>query len=153
MAYLWPGGVSICRRRSSGSGWALSDRSLGYRLPHSRRTQRTAPNTAGPGWGELGLLRGSGHEHFTGSLVIPIVDETGTVTEMYGRKLRDDLQGRARLCICICPARTVARGTRSAAGVARDDPVRVVIDALTFWCPGQRNVTAAYGVKGSPPST
>ncbi|MFY7907226.1 MAG: CHC2 zinc finger domain-containing protein, partial [Burkholderiaceae bacterium] len=51
----------------------------------------------------LGLLRQTGHEHFNGSLVIPLFDEAGvsgeergamgqSVVEVYGRKLRDDLK-------------------------------------------------------------
>lgn len=29
----------------------------------------------------------SGHEHFNGSLVVPVMDENGTITEVYSRKL------------------------------------------------------------------
>ena len=37
-------------------------------------------------------MRASGHEHFSGSLVIPVLDEHGAVTEVYGRKLLDNLR-------------------------------------------------------------
>jgi hypothetical protein len=40
----------------------------------------------------LGIFRGSGHEHLAGSLVIPVLDEAGNVSEVYGRKVRDDLR-------------------------------------------------------------
>ena len=33
------------------------------------------------------MLRESGHEHFNGSVVIPIFDEEGHVAGMYGRKI------------------------------------------------------------------
>jgi hypothetical protein len=39
----------------------------------------------------LALLRESGHEHFNGSLVIPIINH-GPVLELYSRKLRGDLR-------------------------------------------------------------
>ena len=35
----------------------------------------------------LGLYRESGHEHFNGSLVVPVLDEQAQVTEVYGRKI------------------------------------------------------------------
>ena len=41
---------------------------------------------------KIGLIRDSGHEHFNGSLVVPVFDEAGTVVEVYGRKLLDNLR-------------------------------------------------------------
>ena len=41
---------------------------------------------------KLGLLRESGHEHFNGSLVVPVLDEHGDVTEVYGRKITPNLR-------------------------------------------------------------
>ena len=38
----------------------------------------------------LGICRESGHEHFSGSLVIPIIDAGGDVLGMYGRKIDDE---------------------------------------------------------------
>ena len=38
------------------------------------------------------MLRKSGHEHLTGSLVVPVLDEGGQVVQLYGRKLRDNLR-------------------------------------------------------------
>jgi DNA primase len=67
----------------------LSDRSLGLRLPEKNRKE--GANLRGR-LQALGIFRASGHEHFTGSLVVPVLDEAGTVTEMYGRKIRDDLK-------------------------------------------------------------
>jgi DNA primase len=37
-------------------------------------------------------LRESGHEHFNGSIVIPVIAATGEVTEVYGRKVNDHLR-------------------------------------------------------------
>jgi hypothetical protein len=38
---------------------------------------------------KLGILRETGHEHFNGSLVIPIFNRTGQVVQMYGRKITE----------------------------------------------------------------
>jgi DNA primase len=67
----------------------FANRTLGYRLPFKThlagaRLRRRLQ--------ELGILRQSGHEHFSGSLVIPIVDAHGTVTEIYGRKTTPKLR-------------------------------------------------------------
>ena len=37
-------------------------------------------------------MRESGHEHFTGSIVIPVIAASGEVTEVYGRKINDNLR-------------------------------------------------------------
>ena len=55
----------------------------------------------------------------------------------------------ARRCTCICRVRTGACGTQ----LRWAQPQEVIlcealIDALTFWCAGYRNVTASYGVEG-----
>ena len=42
--------------------------------------------------GALGVYRESGHEHFNGSLIVPVTDEAGRVREVYGRKIRTDLR-------------------------------------------------------------
>jgi hypothetical protein len=62
---------------------------LGLRLPEKNRKQ--GANLRGR-LQALGIFRTSGHEHFTGSLVIPVLDQARAVTEMYGRKIRDDLK-------------------------------------------------------------
>lgn len=40
----------------------------------------------------LGVLRESGHEHLSGSLVIPVFDEHGTPVQLYGRKVSPRLR-------------------------------------------------------------
>jgi DNA primase catalytic core len=123
----------------------LSDRTLGYRLPEKNRKQgaelRGRLQT-------LGILRPSGHEHFAGSLVIPVIDENGSVSEVYGRKLRDDLRpGTPKHLYLPGPHRGV---WNPEALVASKEIIvcESLIDALSFWCAGYRNVTAAYGTEG-----
>jgi DNA primase len=66
-----------------------ADRSLGLRLPDKRR--KDGAEIRGR-LEQLGIFRASGHEHFAGSLVIPVTDEHGNVTEVYGRKTGDRLR-------------------------------------------------------------
>ena len=61
-----------------------ANRTLGYRLPS--KLNATGRELRGR-LQQLGIYRESGHEHFNGSLVIPVFDEHGHVTEVYGRKI------------------------------------------------------------------
>jgi DNA primase len=49
-----------------------ANRTLAYRLPEKNRVQGAALRTA---LQRIGVLRASGHEHFNGSLVIPVVTD------------------------------------------------------------------------------
>ena len=127
----------------------FANRTLGLRLPEKNRKQGEAMRTR---LQTLGILRESGHEHFNGSLVIPVIDEQGHVTEIYGRKVRDDLRpGTPSHLYLPADKRGGARGVWNLEAFV---PAREIIltesliDALTFWCAGYRNVTAAYGVEG-----
>jgi hypothetical protein len=123
----------------------LSQRTLCYRLPE--RNRKAGAEIRGK-LHELGILRKSGHEHFSGSLVIPIFDESGNVVEMYGRKLRNDLRkGTAYHLYLPGPH----RGVWNFSSLAASKEIilcEALIDALTFWCCGFRNVTASYGING-----
>ena len=96
----------------------------------------------------IGLLRDSGHEHFNGSLVIPIPDAEGHATEVYGRKIRDDLRPGTPLHLYLPGPH---RGVFNRAGLEGADEViltEALIDALTFIAAGYDSVTSAYGVTG-----
>src|SRR6185312_5901624 len=67
----------------------FADRSLGLRLPEKTRKAGHEIRTR---LQKLGLLRESGHEHFNGSIVIPVVIPSGEITEVYGRKINDNLR-------------------------------------------------------------
>ena len=122
-----------------------ANRTLGLRLP----VKATKPGKAIRARLErLGLFRESGHEHFTGSLVIPILDEHGNVTEAYGRKLRDDLKAGTPLHLYL-PGPHQGVWNLEALHASKEIILcEALIDALTFWCAGYRNVTASYGVEG-----
>ena len=56
---------------------------------------------------------------------------------------------RARRCICTCRGRIAACGTSRRWKSSKEIILcEALIDALTFWCAGFRNVTASYGVNG-----
>lgn len=98
----------------------------------------------------LGVYRASGHEHLTGSLVIPLFDAEGRVVQLYGRKIRDDLrEGTPKHLYLSGPH----RGVFNREGLAGAEDVIVceaLIDALTFWVAGYAHVTSSYGVEVVP---
>jgi DNA primase len=123
----------------------LSNRTICYRLAGKNRQ---AGKELREKLQRLGILRESGHEHFSGSLVIPIVDEYGNVVEIYGRKVRNDLRkGTAYHLYLPGPHRGVWNFSCFAAS-KEIFLCEVLIDALTFWCYGLRNVTSSYGANG-----
>jgi DNA primase len=123
-----------------------ANRTLAYRLPHKNR--KAGAELRGE-LTEIGVLRqASGHEHLRGSLVIPLFDAGGRVVQLYGRKIRDDLRPGTPTHLYL-PGPHQGVFNREALG-ACDEVIlcESLIDALTFWCAGFRNVTAAYGVEG-----
>ena len=123
----------------------FANRTLGYRLPQSNRV--TGADLRGK-LQKLGILRESGHEHFTGSIVIPMFGRSGEVMQMYGRKINDDLRVGTPLHLYLPGPH---RGVFNAEAIEASNEVILcesLIDALTFWCAGFRNVTASYGVNG-----
>jgi len=122
-----------------------ANRTLAYRLPLKNR--KAGAEQRGQ-LQRLGVLRESGHEHLNGSLVIPIIDEQGRVTEMYGRKINDNLrEGTPKHLYLPGPHRGV--WNESALSASKEVILcESLIDALTFWCAGHRNVTTSYGVEG-----
>jgi hypothetical protein len=123
----------------------FANRTLGYSLP--LKQVKAGADIRGR-LQKVGLYRESGHEHFTGSLVIPVLDEAGNVQEVYGRKILDNLRkGTPYHLYLPGPHKGVWNGD-----ALRDSKEIILceslIDALTFWCAGYRNVTAAYGVEG-----
>ncbi len=147
-----PEALEYLKRRGIGSQEAIrtfklgyANRTLGYRLPQKNRIDGAALRGQ---LQRLGLMRASGHEHFSGSLVIPIISATGEVAEVYGRKLNDHLRAGTPLHLYLPGPH---RGVWNAAALGTTQEVilcEALIDALTFWCAGYRNVTASYGIEG-----
>jgi len=123
----------------------FANRTLGYRLP--KKNRKPGAEMRGR-LQELGILRSSGHEHFNGSLVVPIFDEHGRVTEMYGRKVRDDLRPGTPTHLYLPGPH---RGVFNIEALKASEEIilcEALIDALAFWCAGFRNVTSSYGIEG-----
>ena len=97
----------------------------------------------------LGVMRsGSGHEHFHGCVTVPINDANGQVVGLYGRRSKRNLtEDVVRHLYLPGPH----RGVWNVKALAASPQVIVceaLLDAMTFWVAGFRNVTAAYGVNG-----
>ncbi len=79
-------------------GLGFADRTLGYRIPAANRTEGREVRDR---LKQLGVLRGSGHERFRGSLVVPVRDVEGRTVQVYGRKTGSGLR-KAPSCIPGC---------------------------------------------------
>ena len=120
----------------------FADRTLGLTLPHKNRKDGAEIRTR---LQRLGIYRESGHEHFNGSLVFPVMDDGGAVSEIYGRKVGSQKSGIYHLYL---PG--PHRGIWNAACLKSPEVILTesVIDALTFWVNGFENVTCIYGTEG-----
>ena len=123
----------------------FANRTLGLRLP---ATQIKAGAEVRSRLQKIGLIRESGHEHFNGSLVVPVFDAAGHVVEVYGRKLLDNLRAGTPLHLYLPGPHRGVWNERALVDQAEVILTEALIDAMTFWCAGYRNVTAAYGVEG-----
>ena len=120
-----------------------SNRTLGLRLPHKNRA---VGQTIRERLADLGLYRATGREHFCGSIVFPIT-KGEAVTEIYGRKILNNLREGTQY-------HTYLPGPH--AGIWNEECLNSrevilcesIIDALSFWIHGFKNVTASYGVDG-----
>ncbi|WP_303309317.1 DNA primase [Escherichia coli] len=123
----------------------FANRTLPYRLPavKSRAGEKIRARLKG-----VGVLRESGHEHFTGSLVVPVMDLNGQIREMYGRKIGNDLRKGTALHLYLPGAHGGVWNEQALIGSSVVVLCESLIDAMSFWVAGVRNVTAAYGVNG-----
>ena len=122
----------------------FANRSLGYRLPDKNR--KAGAEVRGR-LTQLGIYRESGHEHFNGSLVIPVINDN-VVTEMYGRKTINRLRTGTPKHLYLSGAH---KGLFNLDAIKHNNEIILcesLIDALTFWSAGFRNVTCSYGIEG-----
>jgi DNA primase len=131
-----------------------ANRTLAYRLAPKQYKAGAELRTA---LQRVGILRESGHEHLNGSIVVPLFGPAdGTAAEgaprhvvgAYGRKLLDNLRAGTPKHLYLPGPH---RGVFNRDGVEGQEEVilcEALLDALTFWAGGYRNVTSCYGVNG-----
>ncbi len=123
-----------------------ANRTLGYRLPEKNR--KAGAEIRGR-LQSVGILRKTGHEHFNGSIVVPIVDGEGRIKEVYGRKILGNRLRKGTAQHLYLPGEH--QGVWNAQVLAANDEVILcesLIDAMTFWVNGFKNVTTSYGTNG-----
>ncbi len=149
-----PEALAVLERRGLGEQELIehfrigyANRTLGYRLPAKNR--KAGAELRGK-LQALGVFRASGHEHLSGSLVIPVCDVEGGVVQLYGRKLgrADWRAGTSRHLYLPGPRRGVFNAKALGACDGELIVCESLIDALTFWRHGLRHVTAAFGADG-----
>jgi DNA primase catalytic core len=126
-----------------------ANRTLAYRLAPKQYKAGAESRSA---LQRVGILRDSGHEHLNGSIVIPLfqTDEAGTrhVVGAYGRKVLENLRAGTPKHLYLPGPH---RGVLNREGIEGAKEVilcEALLDALTFWSAGYRNVTSCYGVHG-----
>jgi hypothetical protein len=122
-----------------------ANRTLGLRLPPKNRKLGEALRGR---LTRIGIYRETGHEHFSGSLVVPIFGAKGEAVQLYGRKTTPNLRAGTALHLWLPGARPGIWNLEGIAGAKSVLVAKSLLDALTFWCAGYRNVTAASGDDG-----
>ncbi|VVD28101.1 CHC2 zinc finger domain-containing protein [Paraburkholderia dioscoreae] len=125
-----------------------ANKSLTYRLPpgYAKEGRDVRAKLQ-----RVGVYRESGHEHLNGCLVVPVFDlESGAVKQMYGRRIAPGNKIPAGQPKHLYLSLPLAGVWNEVALVASREVIvcEALIDALTFWCAGHRNVIAAFGVNG-----
>jgi DNA primase catalytic core len=122
----------------------FANRSLGLHLPHKNRKAGAVLRGL---LQEIGIYRESGHEHFNGSLVIPVINDQ-KVLEVYGRKILGTRLRKGTPIHMYLPS--AHEGVFNLEGVQGDEVIlcESLIDALTFWRWGFKHVTTSYGTSG-----
>ena len=142
LAYLKKRGIAAEALAAFKIGFV--DRTLGLRLPQKNRAEGAALRER---LQRLGLMRDTGHEHLRGRIVFPVVAESGEIGTVYGRAI-DDGGKHDRHLFLPGPQRGIFNpaALRSAEVIVCEG----IIDALTFWGAGFRNVTTGYSAKALP---
>lgn len=125
-----------------------ANRTIGLRLPESNRKEGAAIRER---LQKIGIYRETGREHFCGAVVFPIFDENGDIAEIYGRKTCHKLTNGLPYHMYL-PGPHKGVFNLAALQASKDIILcEAIIDALTFWCGGFRNVTTSYGINGFTP--
>src|SRR5208282_1620412 len=123
----------------------FADRSLGLRLPEKNRVEGEQLRSR---LTQLGLWRESGHEHFNGCIVVPLLDEHGHVVSFYGRRASRPAATRGELRHLYPSGPHRGLFNRECLNQPEIILCEAVLDALTFWVNGFKNVTCLFGTEG-----
>lgn len=123
----------------------VADRSLGLRLPDKNRKEGELLRSR---LTRLGLWRATGHEHFNGCLTVPLRNAAGCEphgpigVSLYGRRLNPSAVNH------LYPEGP-HRGLLNPEALQSSEIIlcEAVLDALTFYANGFRNVTCLYGTQ------
>ena len=118
----------------------FADRSLGLRLPEKNRMEGERLRSR---LTQLGLWRESGHEHFNGCIVVPLLDEHGHAVSFYGRRAQ-----KGEMKHLYPPGAHRGLFNRECFKQPEIILCEAVLDALTFWVNGFKNVTCLFGTEG-----
>jgi DNA primase len=128
----------------------FANRTLAYRLAPKQYKAGAEMRTA---LQRVGILRDSGHEHFNGSIVVPLFGASAdgaprVVVGAYARKLLDNLRAGTPKHLYLPGPH---RGVFNREGLEGQPEIilcEALLDALTFWAAGYHHVTSCYGVNG-----
>jgi len=117
----------------------FADASLMKLIPGSRRTSQPLREQLK----KIGLLRATGYEFLEGCVVVPIFDGQ-LISQMYGRRINP---GKQRIKHLYLPQPQTGLWNADAYGQPELILCESLIDAMTFWVQGFRNVTTCFGAK------
>ena len=94
----------------------------------------------------LGILREkTGHEHFSGCLVAPILDDRGLVVQLYGRRI-GPVKGEAAEHLYLKDCEHTVVWNVSALAASKEVVLcEAILDGCALWVQGVRNVVACPG--------
>lgn len=146
--YRDPAALEYLTKRGIRSEEAIQTFKIGYA---NRTLNYAVSEEVRTGLKEIGIFRDSGHEHFSGSVTIPILDENGSTLEIYGRKVLSNLRKGTPLHLYLPGPHRGVWNWQAFKASKEIILCEALIDALTFWVNGLRHVTASFGVGGFTP--
>ena len=128
------------------------DRTLGLRLPHRNRAEGAALRGR---LEKLGIMRDTGHEHFRGQIIFPVLGEGGEVGTIYGRAA-GVVPKENRHRFLPGPQAGVFNPAALAADSLRESGGALILtegitDALTWWVNGYKHVTTCFSARKPSP--
>ncbi len=96
---------------------------------------------------EIGVIKSTGFELFSGCLVVPVFDRNGRVVEIYGRRIGATIRKGSSKHLYL-PGPNKGIWNRACLTSKEIILCESHFDALTFWVNGLKNVTCSNGING-----